>query len=399
MRARTHDIRTPGRRRLVALLLCLILGAMGSRSAEAAGLLNDLLEPVTEKLAEKAAKKGETLTTGNFYPPEQPDSHGPVGMIGDHTHNQGELMWFYRYSLMRMSGNRAGIDGVSASEIVDPNGYGFAITPTDMTTQMHMFMGMYGVNNTLTLMLMAPYILKTMDHTVGTGSNVPMPIRGTNFETNSEGWGDTKLISLWRLYAVEAPSLGSHAFHLNFGISFPTGSIKKTGATPAGNVRLPYPMQLGSGTYDILPGITYRGSSDKISWGFQAKGDIRTGRNDAGYRRGNQYALTGFSAYRWAQWISTSLRANWQYWGNYEGADNQIKQSLPNGAKSVTTAFPNLRGGQRLDILAGINLLLPEWQGLENRLAVEAGAPIYQYLNGPQLETDYVVFAGYQGVY
>lgn len=395
MDVRTYTMKIAARSCCLVLLLCTALLAPASRSAEAA-LLDGVLEPVTEKLAEKADKKGETLTTGNFYPPEQPDAHGPVGMIGDHTHNQGELMWFYRYSLMRMSGNLNGIDGVSTSEIVD-DGYGFGITPTEMTTQMHMFMGMYGVNNTLTVMLMAPYIIKTMDHTVGT--NAPGPIQGTHFETNSEGWGDTKLISLWRLYAVDAPSLGSHAFHLNFGLSFPTGSITKMGGTPAGNVRLPYPMQLGSGTYDILPGLTYRGSSDKISWGIQATGDIRTGRNDEGYRKGNDFALTGFSAYRWANWISTSLRANWQYWGNYEGADNQISQKLPNGAKSVPTAFPNLRGGERLDILAGINILFPEWKGLENRIAVEAGAPIYQYLNGPQLEQDYVVFAGYQGIY
>ncbi len=395
MDGRTHDIWNSARTRIFILVLFISLAVMGSKQADA-GLLDSVLEPVTEKLAEEVGEKGETLTTGNFYPPEQPDAHGPMGTMSDHTHNQGEIMWTYRYMLMRMAGNRNGIDGVSVSEIVD-GGFGFGITPTEMTTQMHMFGGMYGVNNTLTLMVGAPYIIKTMDHIVGT--NAPPAVQGRRFETNAEGWGDIRLTSLWRLYAFEAPSIGSHAFHFNFGISFPTGSIRKRDATPTGNNRLPYPMQLGSGTVDVLPGITYRGGSDKLSWGAQLAGNVRTGRNDEGYRKGHEYTVTGWSAYRWSNWISTSMRTNWTSWGNYEGADNQISQRLPNGAKSVHTAFPELRGGQRLDILAGINLLLPEWNGLENRLAVEVGAPIYQYLNGPQLETDYVLFTGYQGVY
>ncbi len=391
----SYDIWTFARKDIVTLLICIAFMAMGSKQAYA-GLLEGVLEPVTERLAEKAGEKGEKLTTGNFYAPEQPDAHGPIGMMGNHTHNKGEIMWTYRYMLMKMDGIRNGIDGVSTSEVIN-NGFGFGITPTEMTTQMHMFSGMYGVNNTLTLMLGAPYVIKTMDHTVG--NNAPPPVRGTNFQTNSEGWGDIMLTSLWRLYAFEAPSLGSHAFHFNFGITFPTGSITKRDATPTGNNRLPYPMQIGTGTVNILPGLTYRGASDKLSWGAQAAGNVRTGRNDEGWRMGHVYNLTGFGAYRWANWISTSLRANWKYWGNNKGIDNQISQTLPNGAKSVPTAFPEFLGGQRLDILAGINILLPEWKGLENRLAVEAGAPIYQYLNGPQLETDYAVFAGYQGVY
>ena len=222
---------------------------------------------------------------------------------------------------------------------------------------------------------------------------------GTRFRTRAEGWGDLKLSSLLRLYAVEAPSIGSHAFHLNFGLSVPTGSITKKDGTPLGNTRLPYPMQIGSGTVDLLPGLTYRGASGNTSWGFQAGGTVRTGRNSAGYRKGHEYTLTGFGAYRWAKWISTSLRTNWKYWGNIEGSDDNIRQRNPMGVPIVQTAIPNLQGGQRLDILGGVNILLPEWMGLENRFAVEAGAPMYQYLNGPQLETDYVVFAGYQGVY
>ena len=69
-----------------------------------------------------------------------------------------------------------------------------------------------------------------------------------------------------------------------------------------------------------------------------------------------------------------------------------------NQMRIVQTAFPALLGGQRLDILFGINVLFPDFMGLENRLAVEGGFPVYQYLDG-QLETDSIVTFGWQAVY
>ncbi len=45
--------------------------------------------------------------------------------------------------------------------------------------------------------------------------------------------------------------------NLGLTLYFPTGSIDERGATPMGpNMQLPYPMQLGSGTYDLEPSFT-----------------------------------------------------------------------------------------------------------------------------------------------
>ena len=78
-----------------------------------------------------------------------------------------------------------------------------------------------------------------------------------------------------------------HGIHVNFGASLPTGStdetdqiLTPTGATPS--PRMPYAMQLGSGTVDLLPGVTYNGRADKVRWGAQYAGTIRTG-SDNGY--------------------------------------------------------------------------------------------------------------------
>jgi len=61
---------------------------------------------------------------------------------------------------------------------------------------------------------------------------------------------------------------------------------------------------------------------------------------------------------------------------------------------TVPTKDPNLRGGTRVDALIGINFVTPGLKYL--RLAAEAGAPVYQDLDGPQLETDLVFTLGAQ---
>ena len=62
----------------------------------------------------------------------------------------------------------------------------------------------------------------------------------------------------------------------------------------------------------------------------------------------------------------------------------------------IPTAETDLRGGKRLDLMGGVNILFPEFLGLENHLNVEAGAPIYQDLDGPQLKQSYSIWAGWQ---
>ena len=74
--------------------------------------------------------------------------------MGDHTHNKGEFMFTYRYMRMFMNKNRNGTDNVSDNNVLKD----FAVTPTKMTTEMHMFSFMYGLTDTATLMVMLPYV-------------------------------------------------------------------------------------------------------------------------------------------------------------------------------------------------------------------------------------------------
>ncbi len=367
----------------------------GTQEAHAA-LLDGLLDDVEESLAEGLAKKGEKLTTGNFYTDDKPNAHAPIGMMGDHTHEAGEVMFSYRLMHMFMEGNRYGTDRLTTDEVTmmgRPVPAGYLVAPESMRMWMHMFGFMYGLNDTVTLTLMVPYLNNSMNHVTRMGGK---------FTTRSEGFGDIRFGSLWRLWAVEAPSIGAHRFHFNLSVSAPTGSIEPTDRTPMGNIRLPYPMHLGSGTFDFYPGITYGGEMGRASWGLQAIGTLRAGKNSNDFSKGDAYAINAHGAYEVIKnTLSSSVRLSWNHWEAYDGMDPAIgtTMNVMNGPmRTVQTAFPALLGGQRLDILFGINVLCPDFMGLENRLAVEGGFPIYQYLDG-QLETDSIVTFGWQAVY
>ncbi len=253
------------------------------------------------------------------------------------------------------------------------------VTPLEMPMRMHMFGAMYAPSDRLTLMAMVPYVTIDMDHRTRMG--------GT-FTTESGGIGDVKLSGLVRLFNRDR-----QAAHAHLGVGIPTGSIDEEDVTPASagaEVRLPYPMQVGSGTWDLLPGITYLGQGDRFSWGAQAQGTVRLGENDHGYAFGNRALGTAWGAWRWSDWLSGSLRVEGQAWSDVGGADAALNPRM------VPTADPDLRGGRRVDALLGVNFEVAEGRLHGQRLAVEFGRPLFQSLDGPQLETDWVLTLGWQ---
>ena len=313
--------------------------------------------------------------SANLWSSARPDGHAPLGVMGDHTHGKGEVMVSYRYMLMDMDGNRDGTDSISNAEVLED----FPVTPTNMTMEMHMLGIMYAPSDNLTLMTMIPYVFKDMDHVTR---------MGVEFTTESEGFGDIQLGGLYKIL-----DRNNQRVHLNLGLSFPTGSIDERGDTPtADNAVLPYPMQIGSGTFDLRPGITYLGQSNDWSWGAQANSVLRLGDNGEDYQLGNEFGLTAWGAYRWNEWFSTSVRLNGRTWGDIEGADSRLNPNL------IPTADPDLRNGTNLFLGLGVNFYIPKGSLKGSRIAVELEFPLLRDLDGPQLETDLQLTAGLQFV-
>ena len=320
------------------------------------------------------------------------DSHGPIGVMGEHMHKEGEWMFSYRYMLMEMDGNLDGTSSVSTDEILED----YMVAPENMTMEMHMLGTMYAPSDDLTLMLMVPVLKNEMDHTMqmmgsmgGMGMGMDMMPMRSKFTTKTDGLGDIKVGGLYRLNQTDDSTL-----ILNMTLSLPTGSIDEedvTGMSMGNEVQLPYRMQLGSGTYDIKPGLTYTVSQPTYSWGAQTIATLRLDENDNGYTLGDRIMATGWYARPFADTFSWSVRAAYEYWDDIDGEDEELNPMMKN---MVPTADPDLQGGQRVDLAAGINWILPG--ATTNRLAFEVIKPVYQDLNGPQMEMDYSVVVGWQ---
>lgn len=307
----------------------------------------------------------------------RPDGHAPIGVMGDHMHKAGGFMLAYRAMHVRMEGNRAGTSQLTRGQVLDD----FVATPLDMDMNMHMFGAMFAPWDWLTLMAMVPYVEMSMDH---------VNRMGVRFETNSSGVGDLRLTGLVRLFEND-----THHVHLNLGFGFPTGGIDHKDQVPVPGVgfrnrRLPYPMQIGSGSFSALPGITYTGRTGGWSWGAQALGTVYLDTNDHHYRMGDRFEGSIWLQRPWCPWLSTSLRLAGRTWGNYAGADPGLDPAV------VPTADPDLRGGAQIDVAPGLNFVIPLGPLGEHRIAVEALLPVYRHLNGPQLETDWGVVVGWQ---
>ncbi len=333
--------------------------------------------------------------TGGF-PSSRVDGHAPIGVMGDHVHHEGEFMFSYRFMYMNMDGNLDGSNSVSPGSFLAPPMPGrYVVAPLSMDMYMHMFGLMYAPTDDLTLMAGFSYQEKTMQNQIANLGMLPPGVSGSTFGVETSGIGDLKLTALYRLYEDE-----SSLVILGQGISVPTGSISEQGFVPTfgRDVTLPYPMQLGSGTVDYRPSLTYKGYHEDWSWGAQVSGVVRMYKNYHDYQLGNEFEATSWISRVLADWVSVSFRLNYRYWGNIDGADPSIASQAMMGALTTPTAQPGLRGGNRLDALGGVNFLLPTFiDGIDsNRIAIEGGAPIYQYLNGPQLQTNWTLTVGWQ---
>ncbi len=311
-----------------------------------------------------------------LWDPDRPDGHAPIGVMGDHNHEAGEFMLSYRYMFMSMDGMRDGTSELSSDDVF---ALGFPVTPTSMDMEMHMLGLMFAPTDRLTLMAMTNYQSMTMDHVTRAGT-MPRRLRGERFTTSSEAWGDTSLVALYKILDRNCARL-----HTKFGFSAPTGSIDQEDPGP-----LPYPMQTGSGTWDLLFGPTYLKQYDQWSWGAQANGRVRLGENHRDYTLGNQWSVTGWTALNLTDAICVSGRLEWLYQGEIEGADPRLNPGL------VPTAVPSNFDRHRLDAAIGLNLFIPGGFLRGHRFAVEAGMPLYEHIGGPLLQTEYWIMAGWQ---
>ena len=318
----------------------------------------------------EAGQEGACCITESQH---QAKNNAPIGVTGDHYHSKGGMMISYRYMFMPMEGNRAKNNEIANSTIFSD----YQLAPQDMDMQMHMVGLMYAFNDNFTVALMGNYLQNEMNLISG---------MGMEHYHQTSGLGDVKLNGILGL-----SKNNNQSFHLNMGINIPVGAINKAEyvnhENPHGGhhlTKLPYPMQLGSGTWDAQFGATWLLYGTKISGGIQPIGTFRTGENDEGYRWGNQYELNTWLAYSLNNWLSFSIRAKGLQVDKMTGRDTELMPAMS------PTTNPSNFGGQQIHGFVGGNVLMKE--GIT--IGIEYGLPLYQNYEGIQMDQQNLLTAG-----
>ena len=256
--------------------------------------------------------------------------------------------------------------------------------PTRMDMKMHMFGVMFAPHDKFTLMGMTNYQQRYMEmegahkHTTGQHSQ---PVG--KYEMSSSGIGDVKLESLLKLWKTDNLNLIG-----NIGVSIPTGSIEQTGMDE--NI-LPYPMQLGSGSFEGGPGVTLFGYHNNWSFGCQLIGIFPLHKNSDEYRHGNTLSTTVWCARRISNWLSIGGRFLLAHSGQITGSHLNLDPTMSPSHR------PDFRGGTQADVALSSNLIIPAGNILTGqRLAIEFIMPVYQNLTGTQLKNIWGLILGWQ---
>jgi hypothetical protein len=314
-----------------------------------------------------------SVSTGHEGPwtSARPDGHAPISVMGDHMHKMGEWMVSYRYMTMDMEGLMKGSNSVAPTMMA--TGFMPNMLPTEMTMDMHMFGTMYAISNKWTLMGMLNYLDNEMSMPMG--------------KMDSSGLGDIKVAGLYDL----AQWNDGRRVHLKLGLSLPTGSIDEKDSMSR---ILGYGMQLGSGTYDLEPAITYLGQTENYSYGAQLGGILRIGDNDQGYTFGNKFEATVWGARKISDSLSASAKFDYSTQSYIDGSDSRLD------ARNMMMASPGFQTtSQGRDITTfalGLNYYFKDGGLSGHRVAAEWETPIDQKVNGVQLELDSTWTFGWQ---
>ncbi len=306
-------------------------------------------------------------------------------------HDPGRFGISYRYVRSTFHGYRAGRNNVSDGDLLGaPDGTTYPILQDKIVQQAHSFDLGYAINRLASVHVVIPYIRQMSEHHAIAG--------GPDFEDftiYSDGIGDVTLIGSLRAFEMDRQGVTVSA-----GLSFPSGSITEKGDTPLPGKKnqLPYTMQLGSGTYDVIMSAGYHGSSaaltstgldwlGAVGWGAQVLGKIRTGDNNRGYRLGHSLLISAWLSARPFSWLEPTLKLESQIWGRIHGTDDDFEGPI----FPTPVADPHNFGGEKLALTGALTLRPPELP--EGRLydllkrqavSVSYGQPVYQSLNGPQ---------------
>jgi hypothetical protein len=303
------------------------------------------------------------------------DGQPPIGVLAARMATRGSWTLSYRYRRAYLGGNRNGTAEVTPHNVLAS----FLFAPLDLTATTHTPALAFAPSERLTLTASVDLRQLSMDHVTR---------QNRNFTAASSGLGDATLGALFALM-----NGGTTRAHLSAQISIPTGSIEKTGTHPLSETtaQQPYVLQLGSGTVDLTPGVTVTGTAYAVAWGLQADATVRVGANNRGYQLGNAVETTAWVVAQPLTGFTVSGRLLARHWSKITGHDAVYPDRTLSPAVREETS-----GGTRVDLPLGLSYIFRKGPLMGHRLAAEWHIPLHQDLNGPQLETDWVLTVGWE---
>ena len=330
----------------------------------------------------------------------RPDNYAPLGVMEASVHRAGEMMFSYRSIEMAMDGLQDG-NAIPIEETLDD----YLMVPIRMRMRMHMFGAMFAPHDRITLIALTSYRNTFMQmqgahlHSPGGDGAVGHHHLIGDPSGTIAGLGDIKLAALIPLLNAANTDL-----RLNVGVSIPTGSIisaRGAYSSSSGLTGLHYPMQAGSGSFELRPGLTFAATHGAWSYGAQARAAIRLNKNKRDYRLAPTIGSTLWSARRLKDWLSIYLRGSFENWGNITTFTSEEEMKSHDRYAALTgtrrsdyispTMDPNLQGGRRGSLSAGLNFIFPDTPGrilAGQRFTFEFQMPVYQNLDGPQMALD-----------
>jgi len=305
----------------------------------------------------------------------------PSGVMVSHVHPKNEWMFSYRYMNMNMSGNIEGTNSIDDVQIFQ----NYLAAPKTMVMDMHMIMGMYGVSDKVTGMVMFNYLDKKMSMNM-----LPTnPNSGHNHssveghEMRSSGLSDIQLSVLYGVISNKKEQL-----IVSSEINIPIGSIEKKGGSDDmmyPSKRYPYNMQIGTGNFSITPQLTYLREFGDKTFSVQASNYFNVFNNVLGYKYGNRFHLTGWYSMLLGSSFSSSVRVSYTLENDIVGSDKQLYSMTEPASNSANY------GGSNLVFLIGSSYHFAE----KHRVALELGSSIYQQVNGIQMKNRFTLNLAY----
>ena len=310
----------------------------------------------------------------------------PAGiMFGHMLDKPGDFMAGYRFMYNWTGGNMMrGTHQVSDQTIIDQgcgNGGSCQFTPAFMDMRMHMVDLMYAPTKWFNVMLMPTFM--DMDMNLRQLAGAKVNTSGAHGHHGAAGHetgavGDTYFSSLIKLLNIPG-----HRVHANLGFSAPTGKVdievRRTHQADGGLIH--FGMQLGSGTWDFTPSLTYAGERSRWSWGTQLSGVKRMeDQNKSGYRLGDLFQATTWGGYDLTHWLTASVRGVYTWQDAIQRDFNQFS------ARIGPMDFPANYGGQFWDVGLGLNARIPGGRFAGNRFGFEWIQPVKSDFNGFQLD-------------